>query len=428
MEFLLIIISILYLFYIIMCWKYVFREPTNITFIVSALNVFFYFVPAWAWVLGKKNFSYVSEYFIPFVGERDSRILFIISTLIGFAFLIGGIAGHLSYKRQFEQIVIPNKTKYYNTALIILYSLWAFIVIIVYRSSNTTFLTFLAPISSSINMGSGYIKNLYLAVPITIISLQYARNLKFTKLSVVTIFICTLLFLATGQRRDVASLAIFLGSIIYFTKYRKETSLRLKQKIRVLLLGFISISMIPVMWWLRSWFTQKNAGNLTAIKPWENRGFLEIIFGGQASGFPTLLLIEDWVSHTVTNWFYSFKYLAGIIVPRSLWEGKYIDPDSLIQKEYFLTTDPSLFLINEMYLNFKIFAIPFAFIFGFILSRIHRKLFCTNSILHKAYLAVLFSNVIALFKNGFSVFFINATFMIVIIQLFYKVSFTSSES
>lgn len=402
--------------------KQLLRQPFSIITINVFLTIVFFFIPAWAWIAGDKDFSYSWRYFM-FADSIAPTNPIVIATLITLSLLVGSILGSTMVKNNRSAIKIQiQKTKLFNAIIKICILLWGVLFLWLLSRSGISIIKFITPNLKYDIFPSYYVKNLYLTLPIVIITLYYLEKRRFNVKTNIWIIISLITSSATAQRRDAIVVVLFLIAL-KFIMSGEPLRINIKNFNKYFKIGIVAISLVPILWWARVWYDMKSKTGYVSIMPWEHRGALEVIFGGQATGFPTFLLVYDWVSNTGVKWGYSIWVTLTSFIPRSIWLNKPITPSDLLQAEYGLSTNPSMFFINELYLSFGILSFIFAFILGFIMSWMYKKFMNSRMISKRMILVILFSQFVTFFKNGIHVFSVNTIFMIIMLLISIKLSF-----
>jgi len=153
------------------------------------------------------------------------------------------------------------------------------------------------------------------------------------------------------------------------------------------------------------------------------RGFFEIIFGSGATGMPTLFLVSDWVSLHGVQISYNIIYGLSQIIPRSLWYSKPVDIDSIIQDEFGLVDNPSVFWYGDMYFSVGFIFLPIASLFlGLILTaaqKIIMKYQASGPIIAGG---LIYANLFTLYKNGLGAYLavsVTSIFLVLLVLCFF---------
>ncbi|GEM_PF-2595592 len=411
-----------------------YKKQFDISAILSLLYVVFYAFPAWDFVMEWGLFNkQLLDYNLTIPTSTYGLKLIFLTTLIMLVFMIGYNLVRVNWftnSNYFEYTILKSKFKILTSVLIGVWLVTLFIGFMNFKENYNNILLFFSPSRKEGIFDSAYIESLYTLIPNLLVVLFVLKD-RFTKrkLSVFTLFLILLSFLAyftTGQRRETINFLIFLFIFMSHIKIKQNLAWYVKSRLKrkkIYSIGVTALVMIPIMWWGRSLFTQIQRGSeITA--PWELRGFLELIFASPATGFKTLLLIQDYLSNFSIPWGYSVKFLIFSAIPRSMMSDKPSVVPELIEAKMNLPGNPSFFYVNEMIVNFGCIAILLSLIFGAIVGFFYKKYYYSNDYLQNVYSFVIFSNLITLFKNGFTPFIISCTFTIVITSLCLRIVFT----
>ncbi|KAA0565838.1 oligosaccharide repeat unit polymerase [Bacillus sp. CH30_1T] len=393
------------------------KKPFDVGTLFVFLFIFFYAIPAWDFYFNGELFlKEILDYHVGYKNESIGLYLIFITTLIMLSFYIGYL---FMMKLLGKKDRINNKYnivyKNYNIVATSLMFFWLGIFLYSLSKYDQSLWLFFSPSRKEGVFESEYISTLYLLIPLTLFILKVLKDfIEVEKVRLTTLYLILpilLIYMTSGQRREIINLIIFI--FVFLThigiekiKKRKKLNETSYKRSRILQLGVLSILLIPILWWARVLSTQLQRNDLNIIMPWQRRGFMELLFGSSSGGFKTLLLGLEHKEIFGLPWGYSIYFFFTSIVPRSIMEDKPIIINKLWERDFYLKGNPSTFYINEMYINFGVSSIFFSGIFGLVFSYFYNKLYNSRSIIRNVFAFLIFSNVILLFKNGFTQFFI----------------------
>lgn len=404
------------------------KKPFDIGTILVLLSILFYFFPAWDFYFGGQLFSLnILNYRVGYENDTEGLYLIFMTTLIMVAFYIFYFVTTYINKKQIN-IEVEFKVNYHNLriAQFIILMVWIFVFLYSFSRYDQNILLFFAPSRKEGIFDSAYLLLLYKLLPVAFVMLrifrEYLEDGKIKKITYLILLFPLMAYMTTGQRREIINFILLIVLLLIHFKFdRKKLANKFRiskyYRKKIYQIGFMSVLLIPVLWWGRVIFSQLQRNDSNIIPPWERRGFLELLFGSSSGGFRTLLLGLEYQELFGLTWGYSLYFFITSFIPRSLLEDKPQIINKLWQDGFGLTGNPSTFYINEMYINFGISSIFFSAIFGMLLAYIYHKLYNSPNILHNLYSFIIFSNVITLFKNGFIQFIINTGMAIIIIGI-----------
>ncbi|MDX8289017.1 O-antigen polymerase [Metabacillus indicus] len=409
-----------------------YRKPFDIGTIMVFLFIIFYAVPAWDFYFDGDYFlKDILQYNVSYEDKSEGLYLIFITTLIMVFFYLGYLSiAIVLQKRSSGKIVYRINRQSFNSLFAIYGLIWMIIFLYSLNKYGQSILLFFSPSRKDGVFESSYISTFYLLIPLTLFTFKVLKDyVEFGKLKLSTcVYILPIIsiYMTSGQRREIINLFIFLvillthlglekvkkKKIINETKYKRK---------RLLYLGLTTVILVPILWWARVIFTQLQRNDAYILMPWERRGFVELLFGSSSGGFKTLLLGLEHKQVYGLEWGYSIYFLFTSFIPRELMEDKPIIMNKLWQRDFNLMGNPSTFYINEMFINFGVISIIFSAIFGMILSYLYNKLYFSKSIVQNVMSFFIFSNVILLFKNGFTQFSINMFISLIFIGVSCKI-------
>lgn len=416
-----ICLMLLFALTLMLSLTYLLRSPFHFGYATVFLSSVFLLIPGWAWTMGQQElFGYAFGKFpLELLNRMDATVPFISLVVYTFCFLIGVVFGEkIAYSQREIGISRPQISNGYLRMKALYILLWAFTAALIYMKSGLSLFEFITPSRKDHDIYlSEYAKYVYIYFPLTLYFMNYLKTKRMTFVGSFWIAVSLLCALSTYQRRDFIIIFLFVVStLVVIGRDSPLPGLRLRvaTQMKLVCWGITGVALVPILWWARVWATSRFRGDTETVVPWEVRGFFEIIFGGQATGFPTTLLIVNHQKEEGTQWFYSFLQVVTTPIPRSIWEGKPVLSDIVIEEYYNLAINPSMFFINEVLFNFGPLTIPAVFVFGYAFGMLYKYLITTGSLTRKIVLCILFSNIVTLFKNGFSSFFVMCFFLAII--------------
>jgi hypothetical protein len=426
--------------------RFLARHPLNVLAAAVALCVFFYLLPAVAWMHGwQEPFEYgfstagaeveLGGELAPLALACGMTVLLLLGGMHGAAFGPSRISlpAHNSLQRTepwTERTPLRRDGPGMNVknlsrcdGLIVLTLVWIGLVLHVHHQSGLTYLELILPfrkVKSEV-YGSFYVLYLAIYAPLTIGTVLYLKNNRAGLFGSACFLMAALAALGTGQRRSVLVVCLFLLAL-RFTRpalpvrgdnggRNPNRVLRKLAGVRLAVAAAVCLFLGPLLWWARNWFSGLIDPFAELVLPWERQGFLSLLFGSSGAGFPTLLLVREWVATDGVQWGVSLLATLSVFIPRQLWPGKPAGAEVLLQEHFDMPTMPSLFLLNELYLNAGLLALPLAWFVGWALSAVSSACLCSNLAVARVVAVSMFANLITLFKNGVGPFGINVVFL-----------------
>lgn len=404
------------------------RKSFDIGSVFVLLFIVFYIFPGWDLYFGGYLFSdIIVSYSVGIVDSNLRMYLLAITTIIIVCFYFGYLITIYLFDKESETNFYQTLSlKKYRLVKIVILFIWFLIFLYSFSRYDKNIFLFFSPSRKEGVFSSTYVLSLYTLLPVSffiVVCLKDYFKYKMVKLkSLILILFPFFTYLTTGQRREIINFVILVSVLLIHMKSegkKRKSKVRASsyKRAKIFQVGAASILLIPILWWARVVFSQLQRGVVQIIAPWERRGFLELLFGSSSGGFKTLLLGIEHKEIFDIPWGYSVYFFINSFIPRELMPNKPLVLNRLWQIDFNLTGNPSLFFVNEMYINFGLSSFLFALLFGAILGFIYYKLYSSSNIIMNIYSFVIFSNVITLFKNGFVQFFISSVMSIVIIGL-----------
>lgn len=370
---------------------------TNLYTLFSFLYVVFYLFPAldriYKWELIEFrlfNYSYGNVTLM--------KYLLVFNVIIAIFF---GLGYNLIYKKS-DIFLIKREEKYERWRIyFILLMLFISVLWLFSFSWQGELYELFLPSRKKGLITSGYVK-LYAFLTPTVLAFIAAKSK--LKERYFIYLICLFIIFISGQRRFIINfiLLITIGENINrtlnFQKYIKY---------------FIAfIALVPGLWYARSIFSQIQRGiDITDVGVTRSIGYL--IFGSPSSGFESMLFYEKFRNFLDLNYFMSIEYLLFAAIPRNILKDKPETISSLVKTKFNWEGNPSIFFTNEMYINFGYTAPVFALILGMILAYgANRKSFIS---------IIILAGVLTLFKGGFSYYFTEIIFFIIVYSILTKI-------
>ena len=312
------------------------------------------------------------------------KYLLIISNIHVLFFLIGLSFFSLTFKPLKE---VKSQSISLCVIFVFIQIYWVFNIFELSNQFGTNLWKLFVPSRKTGLLTGGYQKLLLIYLPWIGAILFWGKN---KKLFYLMNFQTVLTVLMSGQRRFIINFILFyaLSALVNINNRRAVLSRAIKYAVGLVLL-------VPGLWYARSWFTQLNRGSIESI-PWENRSFTYLLFGSSSSGFETLLFFDLWADKLDIALFASFNYVIASFVPRSLWGDKPSSIPHIIKTTMGWEGNPSVFLSNELILNFGEWNFVFSLLCGLLLGLSFQMLNQHNRIVG----IMSTTYCITLFKNG----------------------------
>lgn len=374
------------LFLIILLMIFLFWNPYNLATVILSLHVVFYVLPALdrIYQLGIFSFQlfsydYRSEHYWPLFNSVNRHIIFF---CLPFLFFPKGSI----YRARID--LASNKRRIIFIAAAQIF--WVLTVGSLQSKLDSSLLELFVPSRKQGLITSGYQKLFLIYLPWVLSLTTDKRKVRIRGIFDIQTFLTVLL---TGQRRFIISFIIYL--ILRYLAESRKNNIRM---VSAAFGGALLIS-VPGFWYLRSYFTQLSRGSVE-VNPLSTRSPIDLIFGSSSSGYETLLFFDLFAEKLSIGYLSSFFYIFTSYVPRSLWLGKPMSIPNIIKLKMGWMGNPSVFLGNELHLNFGVYG----FVFSTVLAIIILTLVHVLASRDRVYLLMVFPFSIALFKNGFSYF------------------------
>ncbi|MFV1966844.1 MAG: hypothetical protein ACC628_15570 [Pirellulaceae bacterium] len=408
------------------------QQPWNVAAGLVLLCVFFYLFPALTWMYGyQSSFAYGFSTVGTNVTFEDDVSALAMTMGTTALLLIGGLS--VSPRRATVGTAPRGVTSSHrlhgrnhsNEMLVFLVAAWIVLIVMLRQKSGLSLVEIVLPFrkAKADVYGSFYVLYLAMYIPLAVGAVLAVRQQRPRFLSFVCFAVSMAVALGSAQRRNVLVIVLFT---IALAGTRRWAAVSMEEKIRaprchrprstswvgLLLAGAACLTLGPILWWMRNWFTGMINPLEEIIPPWERKGFVELLFGSASAGFPTFLLVREWVALDGVQWGASLLATLCVVIPRPLWPDKPVGAELLLQQQFGLTTMPSMFLINELYLNAGLLCLPLALAVGRMLSRIHHHCCRLGSPMARIVVAAMVANLITIFKNGLGPFAVNVVFIV----------------
>ena len=380
-------------------------------------------------LFGRRMFGYAYEsvtknYSRYFIYDTVAITKFnLITTLIMVAFALGYSSYRDSKTVRFEyRIDRPiNKYKYYF-AQSVLFSFWAVLEIRGFFKYGGSIAGFFAATKKDM-YGSEIVEILIVKIPLLVFANYFYFNASIRRKKIGIIYWILVLFPAiqTHQRREMIANFLF-AAIVYFSYYAttKNVStidsqiLNRRMKKYMVIVFFAVVCMVPLFWFLRVHDNQVINKGVTEVK--YTRTFLEVLlFGGGATGFPTLIVFDVFrMEHGVNFFFHNILFLLQSFIPRRLFPGKTSPINLIIRDMLGINANLSSFYINELYFTFGLFSILISFLIGRVFSKLYNRYTSSLMFDDKLLMALFLANIVNLFKNGLVSFLIHTVFIVIL--------------
>ena len=400
------------------------RNPFNIAAVASVLTWLFgvlpaiYFnltgdVPSYSW----GNYTFEGR----LITQNKDIVALLVMCLMGASFTIGSYVAWVTAPTIKPHPVPPRETS--TVATYIMVGIWVAALLYHFSLSGWDVKDFLLPVREYIprNLQSGYLLVVFIMMPLAIAAKSYWAKGRIDRWMLFWIGMAVMAAFSRSQRRDFVTMALFVVALLVLVgelilkpgSRRPRVTRKRKAKSRTLLgLAMLmgSATLVPILWYSRVYFTAADQGKV--VDPTEIRSFTDLLLGSPATGYPTLVLIRDYVIRTGSDAFYMPIYLLGAVVPRFIWPGKPTQLDKLLEDHYRLMENPSAFWFGELFYSFGSGAIIAALVFGFAMFRIAHAASMSPSLIVRTIGVVIFMQSVTFYKNGFAQFAINSLMFI----------------
>jgi len=368
-------------------------------------------VPSYSWSNMTFSDRLLHEY-------RDVVGLFIMS-LMGAAFTVGAYIAYMTAPARRFAPSPPRETSV--TATYLMVGLWLVSVMYFFSLSGWNLRLFLLPIRDHIprEEQSGYLLVVFIMMPLAIVAKSYWAKGRVNLWMLLWVGLSVMAAFSRSQRRDFVTMALFVVGLLLVVgeliaarrarptpKLRKPTGKPGSKAFMGLAMLAGAAALVPILWYSRVYFTSVSQGE--NIDPTQIRSFSDLLLGSPATGYPTLVLIRDYVYHHGPDIFYTPIYLIATVIPRFIWPGKPQQIDGILEEHYRLSENPSAFWFGELYYAFGPAAVVAALALGFALFKISHSACTSNSILIRTLGVVIFMQTVTFYKNGISQFAINS--------------------
>lgn len=400
------------------------RNPFNIAAVVSVLTWLFgvlpaiYFnvtgiVPSYSW----GNYTFEGR----LISQNMDRVALLVMCLMGASFTVGAYVAWMTSSAAKPHPVSPQETS--KAATYIMIGAWVLSVLFFFRLSGWDLKDFLLPVREYIprNLQSGYLLVIYIMMPLAIVAKSYWAKGRINLWMMFWIGMSVLAAFSRSQRRDFVTMALFVVALLVLvgeliatpSSRRRRANRNIGAKSKTIF-GLAMLAggamLVPILWYTRVYFTAADQGKV--VDPTEIRSFGDILLGSPATGYPTLVLIRDYVSHAGPDAFYTPIYLLGAVVPRFIWPGKPSQLDKILENHYRLMENPSAFWFGELFYSFGSGAIIAAVMLGFAMFKLAHAAYMSPSIIVRTIGVVIFMQSVTFYKNGLSQFAINSLMFI----------------
>lgn len=400
------------------------RNPFNIAAVASVLTWLFgalpaiYFnvtgdVPSYSW--GNYTFEGL------LISQNKDVVALLVMCLMGASFTIGAYVAWMTAPTIKPLPIPPRETS--SAATYIMAGIWVASVLYHFMLSGWDLKDFLLPVREYIprNMQSGYLLVIFIMMPLAIAAKSYWAKGRIDRWMLFWLGMAVMAAFSRTQRRDFVTMALFVVALVVLVGelILKPGSQRLRATKKAstkskAILGLAMLTggamLVPVLWYTRVYFTAADQGKF--VDPTEIRSFTDILLGSPATGYPTLVLIRDYVIRTGSDAFYIPTYLLGAVIPRFIWPGKPMQLDAILEEYYRLMENPSAFWFGELFYSFGSAAILAALVLGFAMFKVAHAASMSPSIIIRTIGVVVFMQSVTFYKNGFAQFAINSLMFI----------------
>lgn len=392
---------------------------------IDIMFFIFFAIPSWDLYAGTGYFVHrIADYGVsapPEVTLKYIAITTVVTILMEIGYSLGSRGGG-SYRGNRRLLGIRAETRYngslYSLAIGALLILWLYFMYKSYRSFGRSLILFLMP-SRKQAIASGFQEIMQTVLPELIFAMCVIRNWEkknILKSALIPLLLVILAVFSNAQRREMIQGIIFCGLVLLIKYFNRigakegvDHTVKKKPWRKYVILGITAAAvLIPLLWYARNISNQISRGGIEE-NPFSLHSFSDLLFGSSTTGFDTTLVI-DWYDNEYGNLFlHCIRYFFSFWIPRSIYPGKPAQMTQLIKLVRGDWGNLSTFYVNDLYFSFKALSIVLVPTVGWLLSRIYNKASRSRDVAKVIFSAYMFSQIVLLFKNGVSVFFVRVT-------------------
>ena len=390
------------------------RNILDISGYLNILFVVFFALPAWDLYYEWGTFSHIINRYDVYPTNEVVYRYIIISTVTALLFDLGytiGVktktSGNLGRKYLYN-IECSDKfdSRIYCFILFVLLFVWIAVIINEYRSYNGSLISFLLP-SRKQNIKSGMEGTIQVLFPEMIISLVYIRRWNEKHILRYMIFpvLILLLSLSVGAQRRAMIQGIMYIAMLFVIRHiqggkkSKEAAEKKKHYFLFIFLGIAFVSLIPLLWYARSFSSQLSRGG-EMVNPFSLHSFTDLIFGSSSTGFDSTMVFDWYDINYGIPFAHMIRYIASFWLPRMIYPNKMMQITMMLKVARGDGGNISLFYINDLYFSFRSLSVITTPLIGFILSRAYFSAITKKKVSGLLIGLYMLSQIVLLFKNG----------------------------
>lgn len=400
------------------CIKKFRSNPLSFDVVVYLLYFVFYYIPLldylYNWGLFSNSLLRINGYF----GSEKIAIKYNYISLIIMCTFVLGFRTSIIYRKKNVQIKYKQNTFDFSinrkTVLVIKIVLFLVLALVMFsaiRNYQYGIKNFFTMARKDAYSGT-FQTTIVSIVPTLLIGLEYIDEIKsYGKIKwklLLYIGLAILAILTKGQRREIINEIIFVALLFmhaisnrYYSLDKKKANRKIRKYI--VILGILIVILIPTTWYLRAYATRAQYGRF--VNPFQYYGWLELLFGSSSTGFQTSIIMDGYEKDYGFPFLNSIRLMLSYFIPRSILKTKPMVLTRYIQQGLNTSGNLSVFYINDVWFNFYQFSPIISFIIGTIISKILKDIDGEKNLFSRITKFFAFSNVITLFKNGYTSFF-----------------------
>ena len=384
------------------------RDPSNIGSIVSVLTVIFGLYTAVTFVYFGVNTFYSFRSVLEagdflFNMFRMIPAMFYLAA-ITFAFVFGAIIAQvrLGSSAQARMTVEEPHLSQLTIAIAIGLAVWAVLLGAEILSSGVDLKYAFAPAvrTGRYENTSGYIYAMMMSLPLVLMIMYSWRKTRSNLVLMVFTVLAILTCLTTHQRREiVTALLAVAGVFAVMPKGSTAIGAIHRRQRRIVIVGLlIGLLAVPGFWYARIYATNLERG--LKVNPFEIRSVSELLMGSPATQFPIFVVIRDRVAASGIHPLFLPAQIVSTPIPRSMWPNKPTDLDTILQTQYQLSENPSVFWTGDLYYGFGVFSVFVAALLGYLFTYVHGRATLSPKPFFRSQSILLLMMSVTLFKNG----------------------------
>lgn len=368
---------------------------------------------------GKDSLAYAFSSFVhldvPIQGDGSVLLIVFVIFLCSITAVLGTYFADKSINSNYYP---PSKFYSGNTDIKYIFIFWLAITLFIISENSVKWYYVFIPAYADGSIYVNYIlRTFYIITPLVALYACFEQqNQKYMKY----VFLWALIIsLSTGQRRNFIVFVLFFGYLFSYFKYSEISIKKRLSFFKFNLLFFGAFSLVILLWVFRVVSTNLLSDGVI-IDPFTNRSVLDVLFGSGATGLPTSYFIVEITKSETAASFYNLFYGFTQVIPRTLWDGKPVGIDSIVQQKLQLDVSPSVFWFGDYFYSFGLYISPiFSFVFSFFITLFQKIGRASKTPLGLIISALAFGNIFTLYKNGFGAFMATFSTSVIIASIIY---------